>query len=582
MGITVTVLDAAGIQGFIFASNVLRENIGASELVHRATRQWAFEELLHELSVRGVPKNHNVDLEKAKQDQVRAMLNGEFQVGKDPGQAGAEVVYAGGGNTVILFQAQDSGELAKDFVFRLSQRILRDAPGLNLYAAHSSYDWGADELALSTVVTNTINLLGSIKGKEPGSLPTLSKSVTATCTSTGLPANDTHPDLKGKTGSASRANRQVVAKWNAAEVATERLKAMFPQVGTMGFDWTDNFDTLATLPDRNDSYIAVVHADGNGMGAKISRVTEEWAKHPTNPRGYIDHMRDLSCRVQETAHAALMLTFDALGDYLRRNDWDKPKKHSYKEERHWFPVRPIVFGGDDVTLVCAGPWGLAVAQSYLNNLEHQTLAKDHSEPPYACAGVAIVKTHYPFSQAYALSGQLADGAKKRAGYIAKKKASVLDWHVSTTGLAGSLETIRQREYMVQHGCLVMRPVVLRDDYPGAIPTWRTWGNVSGLMSVFGEHGDWQDRRNKIMRLREALRLGPEAVSEFMKIYGEKESEIIRRTQFDAKSGLENGWVSVNAECEDANGNELARCAYFDAIEIADQYFDLESDRDGVA
>jgi len=42
---TLTFLDTVGIQNYVFGSNVLRENIGASELVRRATRLWPFEEV---------------------------------------------------------------------------------------------------------------------------------------------------------------------------------------------------------------------------------------------------------------------------------------------------------------------------------------------------------------------------------------------------------------------------------------------------------------------------------------------------------------------------------------------------------
>lgn len=69
-----------------------------------------------------------------------------------------------------------------------------------------------------------------------------------------------------------------------------------------------------------------------------------------------------------------------------------------------------------MTLVCAGPWGLAVAQRYLAELERGEKlpgdADDDDNTPYACAGVAIVKTHYPFSQAYGLSRAVDQGSQE--------------------------------------------------------------------------------------------------------------------------------------------------------------------------
>lgn len=585
MPITVTVLDTAGIQPYIFGSNVLRENIGGSELVHRATRLWAFEALLEELKAQRIDDHHNIDLEAARQDKIERMYTGKFEVnGSD--QAGAEVLYAGGGNTVILFQAADPLELAKKFAYRLSRRLLTEAPGLNLYAAHLPYEWETAEAkkSLPEIVAEAIKTLGRNKGCDPGSLPALGWPVTAACTSTGLPANVRHPDEKGKTGSASRANRQVEAKWWAARAperfpkrfdATKRLHGLAGDVEGHGFEWTHDLDKLANLKERDDSYIAVVHADGNGMGARIKKLGEELSQHPEKPRVYITKMRDLSNKVQYTAQVALAKTLNDLARYLREKDWEKPRQHVYDKENdtHYFPVRPIVFGGDDMTLVCAGPWALAIARRYLWELEQLSLTGDPDDKPYACAGVAIVKTHYPFSQAYELSEELTKRAKKRTKALAGKKASALDWHVTATGLHGDLETIRQREYKVDEDCLTMRPLMLRaaqDEWQ----TWRNWDNLTGLLKVFGAEGSWQEQRNKTMRLREALRRGQAAVAEFMTIYEESEQEIIRRADFKPAGAPVNGWVTDGEDCEDKDKNVHPRCAYFDAIEIGDYYFAL--------
>lgn len=40
-----TVIDTTSIQNYIFGSNELRENVGASELVEQVTKDWVFETL---------------------------------------------------------------------------------------------------------------------------------------------------------------------------------------------------------------------------------------------------------------------------------------------------------------------------------------------------------------------------------------------------------------------------------------------------------------------------------------------------------------------------------------------------------
>ncbi|MFQ5434928.1 MAG: hypothetical protein ACE5FD_08635, partial [Anaerolineae bacterium] len=54
----------------------------------------------------------------------------------------AEVLYAGGGNTFILFGGDDHKETARVFVYQLSEKIIAKSPGLNLYASHVVGKWG--------------------------------------------------------------------------------------------------------------------------------------------------------------------------------------------------------------------------------------------------------------------------------------------------------------------------------------------------------------------------------------------------------------------------------------------------------
>ena len=47
-----TAIEVAGIQNYIFGSNELKENVGASELVRQATEEKAFEVILEDLKLK--------------------------------------------------------------------------------------------------------------------------------------------------------------------------------------------------------------------------------------------------------------------------------------------------------------------------------------------------------------------------------------------------------------------------------------------------------------------------------------------------------------------------------------------------
>lgn len=573
MAYTLTILDTASIQSYIFGSNELRENIGASELVYRATKLWAFEALEAVLGNR-----HNINMGDVKADDVD-FYDHDFAI-EQAQQSGpaAEVLYAGGGNTVILFGGDNSLETAKTFVNTLSRRVLRDAPGLNLYAAHGSVQELSTGQALTDAIDMVFKELAQIKEALPGPTPLLGLSVTAACTSTGLPANavmnPTHYMQEAEREPDRIVSNQVIAKWNAARTksekeqapqegepvrsATQRLRKHFKDIQPE-FHWTDNLDKIGNLG-RGESYIAVVHADGNGMGIRMREYSI--ASSDGSARDYIVKMRNFSLALQKTALAALNQTVTELLKAVTRtlNKGELPQ-YASKEGKKYFPFRPIVFGGDDVTWVCAGPWGLPLAKHYLQALEEGDPLPD-GKLPYASAGVTIVKTHYPFSRAYEMSEALLKSAKARVkDRKPDKLASGIDWHFTTTGLSGDLEDIREREYTVRAGSLLMRPLVWQQDN---VFDWRNWANFLALLREFqGEN--WKDRRNKIHALREALRGGDNAVQQFVTIYLSSE-EKKENQKLPALSGFPEkhnttGWVD-------------GRCLYFDAIEMHDQFFDL--------
>lgn len=122
------VVDTMQIQPYIFGSNRLRENVGASYLVHLATGDWAFDAVKS-----AVPGKTNIG------DGNKLIGDAWIENGLD-----AEVLYAGGGNFVVLF---DNKEKAREFTSNLSLRALLEAPGLQLVITpQEEINWQEDVL----------------------------------------------------------------------------------------------------------------------------------------------------------------------------------------------------------------------------------------------------------------------------------------------------------------------------------------------------------------------------------------------------------------------------------------------------
>ncbi|MBE9008451.1 hypothetical protein IQ259_26240 [Fortiea sp. LEGE XX443] len=453
---TITVIDTSGIQDYIFSSNRLRENIGASHLVSEVTGDWV-EETLDKL---GVLKNQ-------QQEPIETS-------GFD-----AEMVYAGGGNTLIVFKSR---EIAINFTKILSKRVLEETPGINLVVAHADFDW--DEDNLYQVVKDLME--GEIdrrKNERIASAPLLGLGVTTTCNSTQLPATD-RSNKYIQYGDDEEADSYFIStetkqKLKAVNRANKKLQEMFADVvdGDI-YQFPYRTDHLGRS-ERESSYAAIVHADGNGMGKRFQKYGED-AK---NNRDYIQRMRDFSKSVNEAGKNALKAVVQAITKSIQEGKV-VGKLGEFQLKNKYLPFRPLVYGGDDITFICEGRLGLELAALFLREFEKQDVAD--GEKLTACAGVCIVKTHYPFARAYKISEDLCKEAKK---FVKQNKEfepdgfSAIDWHLAASGLLGSISDIRKLEYQpvdnkdILH--LEMRPVRLKKHSS----EWRTWEGFTPVVSL---------------------------------------------------------------------------------------------------
>ncbi|MEO0248314.1 MAG: hypothetical protein ABIN58_02000, partial [candidate division WOR-3 bacterium] len=365
--LTVTVIDTTGIQGYIFGSNVLKHNVGASELVRCATQDWVYQELAA-LGAANVKQDGQID--------DRATIEGGGLV--------SELVYAGGGNTVVLFC---SPEIAREFTRRLTRRALQEAPGLRLVVAHNEFEW--DTQALSQVVQSTLEQVRRKKQDHVVSTPLLGLSVTADCQYTGLPA-------VGKNQDGKRVSAEVRAKEAVFEAAHKRLTETLP---LNGYEIPKDFDDFGRTKGES-SYIAVIHTDGNGMGERVAAIANAYLR-PGDNRLYIQAIRAFSQSVGRVAQEALSTTYQQL---IRAIDREGKIGGVVPIRDLNLPLRPIVLGGDDVTFVCEGRLGLTLTEFYLRQVTAQPLAD--GKPLSIRAGIAVVKSHFPFARAYALAEDL--------------------------------------------------------------------------------------------------------------------------------------------------------------------------------
>ncbi len=559
--VTQVLFEVTGIQEYVFGSNQLAQNIGASELVYRATTEWLVQ-ALHPLRHNGVIW-----------DKKKFELTWDDHAGLDAEGLGAGyevvLVYAAAGNAMLLFA---DPEQARAVVKRLSRKVLQDARGMQLVAlVGEPFAWR--DTALAKEHHRLRGELAARKRDRHHLTPLMGLGVTATCVFTGQPGIGYDNDVnvvgadaaqKAQTiagvGQPKLISGEVADKLRAEDGGKKRLKAVLHQ--EMGerpdYEFVYDFGEFGTHGES--SYIAVIHADGNGMGQRFGKIAEAYS-HSDQNLDYVAALRKFSKSIAQQAQMALKETVKQLfacgDDKFFCRDIPVAKGENGKKR---LPFRPIVFGGDDVTFVSDGRLGLSLAAYYLEQLQKGKLADD--QPLYARAGVAVVKSHYPFARAYDLASDLADSAKKAinglkgAGESEAPGLTTLDWHFATTGAIYGLKAIRKREY--QEGKLLMRPLRLSTPVDET-SQWRTWETFTALLKEFQENErGWAGRRNKLKALRDGLRGGASAVQLFLTNFGLDKLPAIPGQPDMAHYGWQ--------------GNQ---CGYFDAVEAIDLYLPLK-------
>jgi len=237
-------------------------------------------------------------------------------------------------------------------------------------------------------------------------------------------------------------------------VASAGLKALRSRVGELeGRTLPRDLGEVERLFEGEDtlSWLAVVHADANGLGQAIMNLAAGQSQ-----ADYLDRMRRFSDGVEEAALTALragLRSVQPVGDATT------------------IPALPLIAAGDDLTVILPGAQALRFVVAYLRAFEQATATGIFGELAPggrlgACAGIAIVKPHHPFSDAYALAERLADSAKdvKRLvidGEGHSVPCSAFDFHVLYDSASNDLSDIRA-ERTVDAGATVLhdRPYVV--------------------------------------------------------------------------------------------------------------------------
>ena len=522
-GKCIAVFGTASIQRYIFQSNRLKENLGASYLA----KYWLGTGLIE--AVQRTHKSLDTSAWDAyKQDPLISIDATPESVIPD-----VNIIYIGGGNAALLC---GSRKIATEVVEVWSRELLKKAPGLRVVVGY-----GEVSDSLKQAYDIAVKDLAHCEEALPFGSALYGLPIVQTCNTTGLPAS-----MLGK-------EENVVDEWISQDAASKReqvgskelpgdaqnvIRKEFEQVLKDEQRFAIELEELGGS--EGQSYIAVVHADGNGIGELLTRV----GTNASNDTEFLHYMRAFSASVSRLSQSALRETLQYFQDLL-------PSLKGLHHPKDVFPLRPIVYGGDDLTFVCDGRVGLHLTAYYLQRFEEKTIRFcDTDKSVDACAGVAIVPTKFPFASAYGFSEELCGEAKRyrrEANEGADEKVGTwLDFQIVQEGVMSSLTTLRKAQYRSLDGqTLHQRPYELPQN----------WDAFVSILKEF-QSSTWP--RSRAKGLLHALTRGPATTKRFIDAAEWRGINL-------PDSEVTDGWTG---------GDPPARTTpYFDPLEALDFYLE---------
>ena len=413
------------VQDFIFASGRLRDVAGASELLDRLTNREAEDNLL---------------------DAVCRALDIQVVEGNPSGE---EVAFSrrAGGAFYAFSEDRDTLERLRDlWTLGLQQAVPHLAYSLGLGAGDTAAK--AFRNARDALREDASRLRPAL----PAAVPVAERS-----RRTGLPAVQFGKEKDGAMDAATVVRKRFS---NPAGNHTAFLDRFEPDSEDLKWDdWpfdlepeeSENSDSKHAFPFQGESRIlALVHADGNGLGLILQALDQAAARRP---EAFIPLYTAFSLLVERvTCAAARAATAQVL---LPARD---------REGTTCLPARPILLGGDDITLLVRADLAMDYIRVFTKTFEDESrkaleaLKEEHELgeglPPRLTLGIGLV--YLRASQPFRMAVRLAESLTKTAKQAAKEKnkddpPSSIAFHRVTASLIEDYDALVDQTLTHRHG-----------------------------------------------------------------------------------------------------------------------------------
>ncbi len=555
-------LDTRSIQRYVFSCNKLKTNAGASYLVDGIFNSLMQDKIL--------PSFH------LKMPEISWQETKEIQMLKDD-SIECEIVYIGGGNMLILINKYVDNEdklfeLCRKIVGKWSFEMLRRAPGLKTGVAIDMMDieTGAFKKSLD-------GLYKQLKQNQNTVLPQVDLPYT------GLTLEC---DISGKTADvfdwvderwiANEVKSKTDAyKYAAAKLRAEYEKHLIDENGNM-YDFVNDLDHIGAKD--GESYVCVIHIDGNNMGVKFGKCEDSQER------------KALSLKVVGIVQKAFGKLIDSIvqeydGEvYAKVLDMQDLKRA--EKGKRLLPIRPIIIGGDDITFVCPGRVGIEYAKRFiefvnevelLSDEQHERMSKakdkdgkdiriNLSKNMSCCGGIAIVPLKYPFFRAYELAEALCGSAKSESR---QNDNCLIDFAILYGEMTPTLDQLCRQQYEAPEGYLHYGPYIVEKNVNGT----KLFDDKSYIDDLLNLKDEIENKlpRNKVKELRDALSKDEHSMTLFLENCPQIVS-ILQKQTGKEEVNADDLWqyrIDKTAGDKKKQTKKDLKTRYMDAIEIID-------------
>lgn len=373
-------LTVQGIQSYIFATNKLKEIIGASEIIE-------------EISTKILKEILGYDFDKSK------------------------LLLSAAGNVKYVFENK---ELAKKVYMEFPKKII----GL------------AGNITFSQAI---VNVYGDVTTKD---FANLEKKLKA---NRNKPINEYAAStmtnvINRRTGEFAIKNKFDNEKFPDISTIQKRVKKdatiLINKVFGNNPKW--KFPKEITEIANNKSFVAIVHADGNKLGVTINNILTSENKNK------VELIKNMSLQIEKSTIYAFLKAFDEIIIKSQNFEILKDKEGNIKEQI--VPLRPVILGGDDITLIIRADLAVAFTNEYLKAFENEIAVNFSSiglnEKLTATAGIAFIKEKYPFHYGVHLAESICSYSKNKSN----RDYSSLKFYKVQDSFVNDYHNIIEKEY----------------------------------------------------------------------------------------------------------------------------------------